>query len=114
VKEVWLLRDGDVLASTEVAEGLAGRTRGLFGRSGCDGALLLPRTRSAHSAGVHFAVDAAFLDAEMVVLATVRLDPWRVAWPRRGTRSILEASAGTFERWALGPGDRLEIREPSS
>jgi hypothetical protein len=113
VREIWLLRDGDVLASTQVAERRAERARGLFGRSSCDGALLLPGIRLAHSAGVPFAVDAAFLDHDLVVLATVRLAPWRVALPRPRTRNVLASGAGNFERWGLCLGDRLEIREPA-
>ncbi len=111
MKEVWLLRDGDVLASTEVAEGWAERARGLFGRTGCDGAVLLRGGRCLHTAGIAMTVDAAFLDRELVVLATVRLTPWRVAIPRPGTRNVLASSAGNFERWGLCLGDRLEIRE---
>ncbi|HEX4083044.1 MAG TPA: DUF192 domain-containing protein [Acidimicrobiales bacterium] len=113
MRQVWLLRDGDVLASTDVAECLAERTRGLFGRSDDQAALLLPGTRSIHTAGVSHPVDAAFLDRDLTVLATVRLNPWRVALPRPGARSVLASSAGSFERWRLSPGDRLEIRETS-
>jgi uncharacterized membrane protein (UPF0127 family) len=113
VKDVWLLRDGDVLASAEVAQTLLDRTRGLLGRDRCDGAMLLLRTRSVHSAGMRFALDVAFLDGEMVVLGTTRLGRWSVALPRRGTRHVLEAQAGSFERWHLVKGDKLEIREPS-
>jgi uncharacterized membrane protein (UPF0127 family) len=113
VKEAWLLRDGDVLASAQIAHTLADKTRGLLGRDGYEGAMLLPRTRSVHSAGMRFALDVAFLDKEMVVVATVRLRPWSLAPPRRGGRHVLEAQAGAFERWRLLPGDRVEVKEPS-
>jgi uncharacterized protein len=113
VRQVWLLRDGDVLASTDVAECLADRARALSGRSDDDGALLLPGARSLHTAGARSAVDAAFLDRDLTVVATVRLNPWRVALPRPGARSVLASPAGSFERWALSLGDRLEIRETS-
>ncbi|HVX21052.1 MAG TPA: DUF192 domain-containing protein [Acidimicrobiales bacterium] len=111
MREVWLLRDGDVLASTQVADGLAERARCLFGRTGCDGAVLLRGGRCLHTAGTRLTVDAAFLDRDLVVLATVRLQPWRMALPRPGTRNVLASSAGNFERWGLSLGDRLEIRE---
>ncbi|MGH9083320.1 MAG: DUF192 domain-containing protein [Acidimicrobiales bacterium] len=108
---MWLLRDGDVLASAEVAEGFVDRARGLVGRRRLDGALLLRRTRSVHTAGVRFRLDVAFLDRDLVVVGTCRLRPWSVARPRRGACHVLEAEAGSFERWRLGPGDRIEVRE---
>ena len=106
----WLLRDGTVLASIEVAETFGARAVGLLGRRSCDGALLLPRTRSVHTVGMRFAIDVAFLDRDLVVVGTTRLDPWRLGLPRRGGRSVLEAQAGAFERWRLQVGDHLEVR----
>jgi uncharacterized membrane protein (UPF0127 family) len=111
MKQAWLLRDGEVLAAAEVADGFGDRARGLLGRDGYEGAMLLPHTRSIHSAGMRFALDVGFLDRDLVVLATVRVPAWRVALPRRRGRSVLEAQAGSFERWGLQVGDRLEIRE---
>lgn len=113
MKTVWLLRGGDVLASAEVAETLADRARGLLGHSRYDGALLLTRTRSVHSAGMRFPMDVAFLDVAYVVVDVTRLRPWSVALPRRNGRHVLEAQAGSFERWRLAPGDQIEIREPA-
>ena len=106
----WLLRDGDVLAAAEVADGLADRTRGLLGRSGYEGAMVLPRTRSVHTFGMHFPIDVAFCDKEMVVVGVTRLPPWRMSRPRRGCRSVVEAQAGAFERWGLRVGDKLDLR----
>ncbi|MGH9091215.1 MAG: DUF192 domain-containing protein [Acidimicrobiales bacterium] len=111
MRAAWLLRDGTVLAAAEVCEGLVDRTRGLLGRAAYDGAMLLPHTRSVHTVGMRFPMDVAVLDRDLAVLCTVRAAPWRVVLPRRGGRSVLEAAAGSFERWGLCPGDRLEIRE---
>lgn len=109
---LWLLRDGDVLAVAEKAESILGRSRGLLGRPGYDGAFLIPRTSGAlHAFGMRFALDVAFLDRELAVVDTVRLDPWRITRPRRRCRSVIEAEAGAFERWHLRPGDRLELRD---
>jgi uncharacterized membrane protein (UPF0127 family) len=106
----WLLREGNVLAGAEVLDGLAGRTRGLLGQTGYEGAMVLPRTRSVHTFGMKFAIDVAFCDKEMVVIAVTRVRPWRMTVPRRGGRSVIEAEAGAFERWGLKVGDRLELR----
>lgn len=111
MRTVWLLRGGDVLASAEVAETWADRARGLIGHSRYDGALLLTRTRSVHSAGVRFPLDIAYLDHELTIVAMAKIRPWSVALPRRGCRHVLEAQAGAFERWRLLPGDQIEIRE---
>ena len=106
----WLLRDGQVLAAADLAESITDRTRGLLGKKSYDGAMVLPRTRSIHSFGVRFPLDVAFLDAEMKVLSMVRLSRWRVTMPRLGAKQVLEAKAGSFDRWGLALGDRLEFR----
>ena len=106
-----MLRDGDVLASAEVVSGALDATFCLTGRHQIEGALVTDGALFVHTAGARTAVDAAFLDADMVVLATVRLPPWRLARRRRGTRAVVHASAGSFERWGLAPGDKLELRE---
>jgi len=111
MRAAWILRDGKVLASADVAEGFYDRSKGLLGRSGYEGAMLFPHTRSVHTAGMRFAIDVAILDRDLVVLDTVRLRTWRVILPRRRGRSVLEAEAGAFDRWGLRPGDRLEIVE---
>lgn len=111
MRSAWLLCEGNVLASLEVAENVSDRSRGLIGRRAYEGAILLPHTRSVHSFGMRFPLDVAFLDREMVVLGTTRLAPMRAAIPRRHARSVLEAQAGAFERWGLAVGHRLEIRE---
>jgi uncharacterized protein len=111
MRTVWLLRGGDVLASCEVAESLFDRVRGLLGHKQYDGALLLIRTRSVHTAGMRFPLDVAFLDKELQVVATTKLRTWSIALPRRGAAHVLEAQAGAFERWRLKPGDQIEIRE---
>jgi uncharacterized protein len=106
----WLLRDGDVLATAEVAAGLAQRTKGLIGRTDYEGALVLPRTRSVHTFGMRFPIDVAICDKEMVVVGVTKLRPRRISVPRRGGRSVVEAQAGAFERWGLRVGDKLELR----
>lgn len=105
----WLLRDGDVLAAAEVAASPAARWRGLLGRDGMQGVLVLPRTRAVHTLGMRFAIDVAFLDGSMQVTDTCTMVPWRVGRPR-WCASVMEAEAGAFERWRLRRGDVLELR----
>jgi uncharacterized membrane protein (UPF0127 family) len=106
----WLVRDGEVLATLELAETGATRRRGLLGRDGFEGALLLRPARSVHSVGMRFALDVAFVDADLRVLDVVSLRPNRVTAPRRRARAVLEAQAGAFRSWELAVGDELEVR----
>ncbi len=106
----WLLRDGDVLASAEVADTFAARSRGLLGRSDFAGAMVLPRTKAVHTLGMRFPIDVAFCDRDLVVVGIVRLRPWRMSAPRLRCRSVVEARAGAFDRWGLRVGDTLELR----
>ncbi|MGH9102082.1 MAG: DUF192 domain-containing protein [Acidimicrobiales bacterium] len=104
------MRDGEVLATLQVAETLGQRVRGLLGRDGIEGALLLRPARSVHTLGMRFAIDVAYCDADMVVVCTVPMAPWRMGRPRLRVRCVLEARAGAFEQWRLRPGDRLEVK----
>lgn len=106
----WLLREDEVLCSLEVARSRAERRRGLLGRDGIEGAMLIERTRSVHSLGMGFALDVAFCDESLTVVAVRRLDPWRVTLPVHRARQVIEAEAGAFARWHLKPGDELEVR----
>ncbi len=109
---MWLLRDGEVLAAAEMADSVLSRNRGLLGKQSYEGAFLIPRTSGAlHAFGMRFPLDVAFLDKDLAVVDTVRLDPWRITRPRRRCRTVLEAQSGAFERWRLRPGDRLELHD---
>ena len=107
----WLLRDGEVLASLEVADQRAARRRGLLGRDGIEGALLLVPARSVHSIGMRFPIDVAWLDADLAVLSTARLARNRMTRPRLRAHSVLEAESGSFARWGLQVGDQLERKD---
>ncbi|MCU1379334.1 MAG: hypothetical protein JWN29_2317 [Acidimicrobiales bacterium] len=106
----WLCRDGEVLASAEVADTRGARRRGLLGCDRADGALVLIPARAVHSLGMRFDLDVAYLDADGIVLDVHRLRRHRVGLPRWRARSVVEAQAGAFARWSVRPGDRLEVR----
>lgn len=106
----WLVRDGEVLSSLEMAESKSARARGLLGRDGIDGALMIPRTRSVHSFGMRFDIDVAFLDAENRVVKVTTLRRHRVTAPVFSARCVVEAEAGSFREWGLACGDELEVR----
>jgi uncharacterized membrane protein (UPF0127 family) len=106
----WLLREGEVLAALEVAETRASRRRGLLGRDGFEGALLLRPARAVHTVGMRFPIDVAYCDDDLHVLETVCMKQRRVGAPRWRARCVIEAQAGAFERWGLRPGDHLEVK----
>lgn len=106
----WLVADDRVLASLEVAAARRDMRRGLLGRDSFDGALLLERARWVHTMGMRFAIDVAHCDAEMRVLRVTTMAPNRVGMPVWGARSVIEAAAGSFDRWGVAPGLQLEIR----
>jgi uncharacterized membrane protein (UPF0127 family) len=106
----WLVLDGRVLATVEIAETRRDHRRGLLGRDGIDGALLLTRAKSVHTFGMRFAIDVAHLDSEGVVLRLTTMKPHRLGAFILHSRSVIETEAGAFARWGVVKGDRLEIR----
>ena len=107
----WLVHEDHVIASLEVADSRVSRRKGLLGRDGIDGALLLRPARSVHTLGMRFAIDVAHLDADMRVLSMTSMVPGRVGkWSPRAC-AVLEAEAGSFRRWGLSIGTELEVRQ---
>jgi uncharacterized membrane protein (UPF0127 family) len=105
-----LVRDGDVLATLEVAESSGARMRGLLGRDGIEGALLLQPAKSVHTLGMRFPIDVAYVDRDLNVLRTRAMRPWRFGRPVFKAHGVIEAEAGSFARWDLKPGDHLEVK----
>ncbi len=105
-----MLRGGDVLASLEVASTRGARRKGLLGRDDIDGALWLERSRWVHTLGMRFPIDVAYIDGDGLVLKVATMGRHRIGVPVLSARSVVEAQAGTFERWKLRCGDCLEVR----
>jgi uncharacterized protein len=87
----WLVRDGDVLASCEVAATPGARRRGLLGRDHYEGALVLRPCRHVHTARMRFTIDVALCDRAGTVMEVCTLAPWRVSPLRRATAFVVEA-----------------------
>jgi uncharacterized membrane protein (UPF0127 family) len=87
------------------------RMRGLLGRRSLpngEGILLRP-AGSIHTFFMRFAIDAVFLDRELLVVGIEpELRPWRTAG-RRGAKSVVELAAGECARSGLAIGDRLAL-----
>ena len=107
----WLVTEGRVLASCESATDRQARRRGLLGRDGIDGALVLRNCRWVHTVGMRFALAVAYLAQNGVVVKTVHMRRHRVGAPVWRARSVVEAQEGAFGRWGLRVGDVVELRE---
>jgi uncharacterized membrane protein (UPF0127 family) len=94
----------------EIAAAYGTRRRGLLGRDGIDGALMLTPCGSVHTFGMRFAIDVAYLDRRMRVLRVQTLRPGRMPLPRPRARHVLEAEAGAMARWGVRAGVRIQIR----
>lgn len=93
----------------EVAASYGARRRGLLGRDGIEGALLITPCNSVHTFRMRFAIDVAYLDKELKVLDVHTLRPGRLPLPRWRARHVLEAEAGAMARWGLRPGVRVRL-----
>ncbi|MEO6468414.1 MAG: DUF192 domain-containing protein [Acidimicrobiia bacterium] len=107
---MWLVRDGQVLAAAEEPDGSRGRARGLLGRDGIDGVMVLRPCRNVHTVGMRFPIDVAFCDREGRVLRTCSLAPRRISRFVWRAAFALEAEAGALDRWNLRVGDQVELR----
>ncbi|WKD32856.1 DUF192 domain-containing protein [Streptomyces xanthophaeus] len=96
----------------EVAASYRARTRGLLGRDGIDGAMLLTPAASVHTFRMRFAIDVAYLDRDLGVLAVVTMAPGRLGLPRLRSRHVLESAAGAMAGWGLRAGTRIKVDVP--
>ncbi|MER7399803.1 DUF192 domain-containing protein [Streptomyces sp. NPDC000151] len=96
----------------EIAASYRARTRGLLGRDGIEGAVLLTPASSIHTFRMRFAIDVAYLDRDLTVRAVRTMRPNRLGRPRLRARHVLEAEAGAMACWGLRPGTRLTIEAP--
>ncbi|GAA4703382.1 DUF192 domain-containing protein [Nocardioides conyzicola] len=103
-----LLVDGRAAAPLEMATTHRARSRGLLGRDGIDGALLLPGARQVHTFRMRFAIDVAHVARDGTVLAVTTMPPGRLGAWRPRSRAVIEATAGAFVTWGLAPGARVE------
>lgn len=104
-----LVCNGRVVAPLQFALSVEQRSRGLLGRDGYDGALLLRPGSVVHTFRMRFDLDVAFLDADLRVLRTVTMRRHRLSRPVLRSRAVLEAEAGAFQRWGVLPGARLAV-----
>ncbi|MEU5579955.1 DUF192 domain-containing protein [Streptomyces huasconensis] len=96
----------------EIADSARARRRGLLGRTGITGVLLLTPAWCVHTVGMRFAVDVAYLDREWRVLSVRTMRPGRIGLPRPRARHVIEAAAGSLAGWGVRRGTRLAVHGP--
>lgn len=106
-----LLCDGRSVAPVEIAASHRARVRGLLGRDGSDGALLLSPCRGVHTFGMGFGIDVAYLSKDLRILAVAGMRPNRLGAPRWRARHVLEAEWGAFARWGVRTGAQLTLAD---
>ncbi|MFG2717387.1 DUF192 domain-containing protein [Streptomyces sp. NPDC048416] len=102
--ELSVLDGAGVTVLLEIAASYGARTRGLLGRDGIEGALLLTPASSVHTFRMRFAIDVAHLDRHLRVIAVRTMAPGRLGALRPRARHVLEAEAGAMAGWGLRPG----------
>ncbi|MGW1515470.1 DUF192 domain-containing protein [Streptomyces sp. NPDC002287] len=98
----------------EIAASYRARTRGLLGRDGIEGALLLTPAASVHTFRMRFPIDVAYLDRRLRVIALTTMPPNRLGLPRPRARHVLEAEAGAMAGWGLRVGDTVILEGPDT
>ncbi|MFV0133911.1 DUF192 domain-containing protein [Streptomyces sp. HMX87] len=97
----------------EIAASYRARTRGLLGRDGLDGALLLTPAASVHTFRMRMPIDVAYLDRRLTVIAVRTMRPGRLGLPRPRSRHVLEAEAGAMAGWGVRAGVRVQVVSPA-
>ncbi|MFF0589295.1 DUF192 domain-containing protein [Streptomyces sp. NPDC003781] len=95
----------------EIASSYRARTKGLLGRQSVDGAMLLSPANSVHTFRMRMAIDVAYLDRRLTVIAVRTMRPGRLGRPRFQARHVLEAAAGAMDGWGVRVGARVEVVE---
>lgn len=110
-KIAWLTRGSEVLSAAELASTRRTRSRGLLGRDGIPGVLVIEPCRQVHTLGMRFEIDVAFCARDGRVLRVKTLAPMRLSPVVVRSKFVIEAEAGSFERWGLRAGDILELKQ---
>jgi len=110
LEPIWLVSKGNVLASAVLTVTRAHRRRGLMGVAIIEQPLVLQPCNWVHTIGMKATIDVAYVASNNIVIQTATMKPWRVGARIPATALIIEAAAGSFERWNLRIGDEVEVR----
>ena len=114
VHSAWLVTDGRVIASADIANDRASRRKGLCGQTQIEGAFVIPNCRWVHTFGMRVPIDVAYLDADGNVIKTVQMSKMRLGAPVWNARTVVEAQKGAFARWGINVGNKIEVRDSNN
>lgn len=100
VRSTELVVDGTPVSSLLLAERFGQRLRGMLARKPLPPAMLISPCSSVHTWWMSATIDVALLNSDRQVIAVRTMKPWGF-FGARGTTTVLEAPAGSFERWGL-------------
>ncbi|MFF7978232.1 DUF192 domain-containing protein [Streptomyces sp. NPDC007901] len=93
----------------EIATSYRARAKGLLGRDGLEGAILLSPANGIHTFRMRIPIDVAYLDRRLTVIAVRTMRPGRLGRPRLRSRHVLEAEAGAMATWGMKASTRVTI-----
>ncbi|CAM5592791.1 hypothetical protein STENM36S_03302 [Streptomyces tendae] len=110
---------GGVRVPLEIASSYRARTKGLLGRDSVDGAMLLSPAGSVHTFRMRMAIDVAYLDRRLTVIAVRTMRPGRgcrgcghgMCWRRRPGRWV-NGVCGWGRGWRSWRGRQRRPAEP--
>lgn len=100
-----------ILEELKIADTFTKRLKGLMGKTlkPSEGLLIRP-CNSIHCFFMKIPIDVLFLDDHNVVLHKIeQMRPWTVSSVIRGSKYVIEANAGAFQK--IVKGDRLTLSE---
>ena len=111
LEPVWLVRTGTVLCAAVRATSRTDRRRGLLGVDQVAEPLVIQPCSWVHTVGMRISLDVAHVGHDGTVIAISQMKPWRIGSYVRGSHLVIEAGAGSFERWNMQTGDVVEVRD---
>lgn len=101
-----------ILKKCIVAKSFWTRFMGLMGKKALpmEEGILFPKCNSIHTFFMRFPIDVILLSKEGIVEKTIReLKPWRLLWPQKNVRHVLEVSPGFIDHQKISRGDFFKI-----
>ncbi|MFG3293314.1 DUF192 domain-containing protein [Streptomyces sp. NPDC048179] len=98
----------------EIATSYRARAKGLLGRDGLEGAILLSPASCIHTFRMRMPIDVAYLDRRLKVIAVRTMRPGRLGLPRLRSRHVLESEAGAMAAWGVQAGTRVTVNPEQS
>ncbi len=101
-----------LIENLEIAKTFVTRNRGLLGRHELseNSALWIWHCNAIHTFFMKFAIDAVFIDRNMVVRKLKNnVKPGRIVLPVLRASSVIECQAGFIKRHGLNLGDKLHV-----